>query len=381
MSRDFAAASAWADRWEPSPGTPAESDAHDDWPSLDLVACGAAKAPEREWLIDRWVPSNKATLFAGDGGVGKSLLAQLKATCVALGLPLLGLRTRKTNAAYASWEDDAEELWRRQEAICASLGVRMADLAGKLFLISYTEEDSPFLVTSDDRLGIQVTPLGRKIERLVHQHRIGLLVLDNASQIAGIDHNAVNEVAPFAHWLGTLAKHQGGSVLLLHHTNKAGQDYLGSVSYNNQFRSRLLLARPEDEQDPDVRVLTNPKANYAQAGGTITFRWFNGSFVRDEDLPPSMREEMAAISRDYADDEAFLTCLAERSRQLQAVSEKVSSTFAPKVFASMPESRRAGPRRMEEAMNRLIRRGEIERGLLPWKRDRKDVYGLRLTCA
>jgi RecA-family ATPase len=351
------------------------------WPALDLADCATRDAPPRRWVVGGWVPADKATLVAGDGGVGKSLMEQMKATCVAMGLPFLGLETRQAASAYLSWEDDAEELWRRQEAICDVLRIRMADLAGRLHLVSYTDVANPFVVTANDAHGIDITPLGRTIEQMVKQHKLGMLVLDNASQIAGIDHNSVEEVAPFAHWLGTLAKRCGGAVLLLHHTNKAGQDYLGSVAYNNQFRSRLLLARPVDCLDRDVRILTNPKANYAQAGNGITFRWFNGAFIRDEDLPDDIGAEIAAVAAANADDAAFLRCLAERTRQQLAVSEKTSSTFAPTVFATMPESRNIGKPRLEAAMNRLFRTGVIEREMLPWKRDRKDVYGLRLTCA
>jgi RecA-family ATPase len=354
-------------------------DVGSDWPALDLRACAGSRAPAREWFIDGWIPANKATLLAGDGGVGKSLLAQIKATCIAFGRPFMGMATRQANAAYASWEDDAEELWRRQEAICETMGIPMAALAGRLHLVSYTEEENPFLVTADDK-GVRVTPLGRKIERMTERHSIGLLILDNASQIAGIDHNAVDEVAPFAHWLGTLAKRNSGAVVLLHHTNKQGQDFLGSVAYNNQFRSRMLLARPDDCHDLDVRILTNPKANYAQAGNGVELRWFNGAFVRDEDLPQAQRAELAEIGRGNAENAAFLRCLDQRTAERRHVSEKVGANYAPKLFATMPEAKGIKKERLIAAMDRLFRTGVIERGFL-WRdtAEGKDIFGLRKT--
>jgi len=331
------------------------------WPALDLIACAAQSAPIREWMVSGWVPANKATLVAGDGGVGKSLIEQLKATCVALGRDFLGLPTRQANAAYLSWEDDADELWRRQEAICAALGIDMADLTGRLHLVSYTEAENPFLVVAADD-GVRVTPLGKAIEQLVDQHAIGLLVLDNASQIAGIDHNAVEQVAPFAHWLGTIAKRCRGAVLLLHHTNKAGQDYLGSVAYNNQFRSRLLLARPADCLDPDVRVLSNPKANYSRAGNSIEVRWFNGSFVRDEDLPVSIREQAARSSSTMAEDAAFLCCLRARAAQGDGrqVGPAPGPNYAPAQFEGMAEAKGLPRAKLKQAMDRLFAAGIIE---------------------
>ncbi len=355
-----------------------------DWPALDLSLCSQTTAPPREWTVEGWLPANKATLLAGDGGVGKSLLAQMQATCVAAGLPFLGVQTRQSPAAYLSWEDDQEELWRRQEAICAVLGIRMASLSSLLHLVSYTEEKAPFLVTADAEKGVTPTALGEQIEELVGRHDIGLLILDNASQIAGIDHNAVEQVAPFAHWLNSLAKSMLGSVVLLHHTNKAGDDWLGSVAYSNQFRSRLLLARPSGEVvDPDERVLTNPKANYSRAGASVVFRWFQGAFVRDDDLPPDMVRDLAETAAAAHDNELFLACLDERNRHKRPVSEQPASrTYAPKAFAEMAESKRIGRPRLEAAMDRLFRTGAVERGFI--YRDvaeGKDRFGIRRASA
>jgi len=338
-----------------------QHDDADEWPALDLVACASEPAPKREWIVEGWIPANKATLLSGDGGVGKSLLAQMKATCVAVGMPFLGLETRHMPAAYLSWEDDADELWRRQEDICGAMGIPMASLSGRLHLISYTEEESPFIVvSSNDARGVEVTALGRKIERLVDRHGVGLLVLDNASQIAGIDHNSTDEVTPFAHFLGRIAKRRNGAVELLHHTNKAGGDYLGSVAYNNGFRSRTLFARPEDAPDLDVREWSNPKANYAQAGGKIACRWFKGAFVRDEDIPPNHAAEIAANIKASAVNLHFHAMLNECLENRRTVSHVKGSNYAPTIFHRMPSGKKYTIRDYEEAMERLLALGEIK---------------------
>ena len=45
--------------------------------------------PDREWVIKDWLPKGYVTALYGDGGVGKSLLVQQLATCVATGKPFL----------------------------------------------------------------------------------------------------------------------------------------------------------------------------------------------------------------------------------------------------------------------------------------------------
>ena len=157
------------------------------------------------------------------------------------------------------------------------------------------------------------------------------------------------------------------------------------------FVSTLLLIcrlrREKDEDgnsiDPDVRVLTVGKANYAQTGEALRLRWHKWAFVRDADLLKDQREEIAEVIQASADNALFLRCLDERNRQERPVSEsKASRTYAPKEFAAMPESKRIGRTRLEAAMERLFRIGQIERGFVC--RDTgegKDRHGLRRVSA
>lgn len=347
-------------------------------PVMDLAALGLARAPERLWAVDGMMPWLKATLLTGRGGVGKSLLAQLMSTCTALGVPFLGMTTRQAASAYISWEDDAEELWRRQEAICAAMGVPMATLAGKLRLLSMTEQTDTLLVSFDTAGNRTVTPRGSQIERYAIEHEIAFLAFDNASHLMGGDHNDLKHVAGFAHWLNALAQRINGATLLLHHPNKSGDDWLGSVAYENQFRSRLFMDRPTDAIDLNARVLSNPKANYAASGGEVRFRWWRGTFLRDSDLPADAIAEIVESTEAQHDNAVFLACLTERNRQLRPVSERPSRTYAPAVFADMPESKGVGRKRLHAAMDRLFKSGAVHRSVIGWDTvKRRPLEGVR----
>jgi RecA-family ATPase len=352
-------------------------------PFLDLPYLAKLPVPPREWAVDGFMPLGKATMLTGKGGVGKSLLAQLLCTCIAFGRPFLGLKVRQMPALYASWEDDHDELWRRQSTICASLGLDLAACHGaRLDLISMADQPATVLFTiGETGLGIP-TPRGEQFADLIDMNG-GLFVLDNASHVYAGDHDKLGEVAAFAHWLNRLAKPTVNSIdqgpragLLLHHPNKAGADWLGSVAYENQFRSRLYMDRPEGN-DLDLRRLSNPKANYSRTGGEVVFRWHEGSFVRDEDLSDEHLLEIQRVAEMGRDNDIFLACLAERTRQRRAVSEKTGRNLAPVVFATMPEARGVSKARLDAAMDRLFRLGRIERAELWQGPDRKPVFGLR----
>ena len=125
----------------------------------------AAPPDPRRWLVDDWLPAGRATLLAGQGGIGKSRLAlQLSAGIASGGERLdgtdhasegcswietpspdtlkLGNATEPGGSptVYASWEDEPEEFWSRLSELSGSAApwvtperlsrLHIADMAG-----------------------------------------------------------------------------------------------------------------------------------------------------------------------------------------------------------------------------------------------------------
>jgi RecA-family ATPase len=296
---------------------------------------------------------------------------------------------------YVSCEDDFPELQRRQEAICEALRVPMGSLAAHLHLVSLAGHIGTELATyrasrvEEDEFGPRpaslLSPTQRyaALEGVAIASEIGFIALDNVAHLFAGNENIRVEVAAFVALLNRLAIRCSGSVLLIGHPNKAGDSFSGSTAWENQVRSRLFLeiARTGDGEitDPDVRTLRREKSNYARNGAEITFRWHNWAYVRDEDLPEGLAEKLANTAQATADNEIFLACLRERNRQNRPVSERFSRSYAPTVFAKMPESRGIGKARLEAAMDRLFRLETIERAVLGRDRSKgRDIEGLRI---
>lgn len=337
--------------------------------------------PERAFLWGTFLPLLQTTMLTGPGGVGKSLLAQQLLTCVAAGLPFLGRETRQRNCLYVTCEDDVDELWRRQRDICQRVGVDMQDLAGKLHLVSLCGETDTALATFDDAGQIEPSKRWRQLETTTLDRDVGLFAFDNATDAMAGDLNDIHQVAEFVNLFTGLAIRIRGCGLILHHPNKAGEDWLGSIAWHNKVRSRLILKRGETAGDHDQRALSNPKANYGPSGSDITFRWFEGAFTTDEGLPDTYFQDLAVSAEASGDNELFLQCLRQRTKEQRAVSAYPSATFAPTEFADMRESKGIGRERLKLAMNRLFSIGAIETGNLPWQRtDRHQAKGLRETA-
>lgn len=79
--------------------------------------------PNRDWVIEGWLPTGYVTAIYGDGGVGKSLLAQQLMTAVATGSSWLNIPIKQSKVYALLCEDDEPELWRRQYAINRAPGM------------------------------------------------------------------------------------------------------------------------------------------------------------------------------------------------------------------------------------------------------------------
>lgn len=348
-------------------------------------------APHREFIIPGWIARNSCGLLSGQEGVGKSLLAQQMATCAPAGLPFLGLEIARTKAIYITCEDPIDELWRRQEDINRSLGITMDSIGDSLMLVSLKGVIGNELGTFDTNGRLQVSPRYRQIEKTAREFGAGLIFLDNAAHLFPGNENARHDVAVFLGLLEQLSEAIQGAVILLAHPNKQhaqgnkqGNEYSGSTGWSAHVRNRLFLDWADKDANggflgDDGRVLRKSKANYGKKGEEVYFRWHEWAFVRDDDLPEDTAAQLREVSRANFENDCFIACLRQRNSERRAVSENKSSrTFAPKIFADMPEARGCTAEQMEQAMNRLWRLGTIERGFLwVFKGEGKPAHGIR----
>lgn len=346
-------------------------------PALDLIQLAKVRAQPKAFAISNLAPRGEVTLFTGPGSAGKSLLAQQMATAAAAGVGTLGYDLDPAPAIYLTCEDDPGQLHWRQQHICEALGVNLADLNGRLSLISRRGELDNELSASIESEDARPSPLYRRLEATIGEIGARHVWLDNVAHLFPGNENDRGEVTQFVNLLNRLAGRTGAAIVLLGHPNKSGDNYSGSTAWLNAVRSQFTI---EHDEETDVRTLRSAKANYARKGVASRFVWIDWAFVLEDDLAPDRAAALRATAQAANDNERFLTCLAEMTRQKRSVSESPNAlNFAAKVFATMPEAKGVGKERMGRAMDRLFRLGRIERAELWQGPDRKPVFGLRDT--
>lgn len=333
-----------------------------DCPPIDLLKWDGVEPPTREWIVEDWIPAGCVTALYGDGGTGKSLLAQMLATACVTGGTWLGLPATRCPAIGLWCEDDSNELISRQANINAAMGVGMRDL-GNLDLISRVGDDNLLMTFDRDGRGM-LSPLWHDLRRLALRRGARLVIVDTAADTFGGNEISRPQVRQFiSACLSRLALDIGGAVLLCAHPSVRGMadgsGVGGSTAWSNTVRSRLYLTRPDasddGDADPDRRILARRKSNYARIGNTIPIRWEHGVFRVELGMGTGMVGSIERRAKERAAEEAFLRCLdaaVAQGRSASATSN--ASIYAPRVFCSMPEAAGFRRRDLELAMERLF---------------------------
>ena len=310
--------------------------------------------PAREWLVQGLVPSRTVTLFGGDGGTGKSLLALQLAVAVAADTRWIGHDVAKGRAIFLSAEDDDDELHRRLDDILRAEG-RTYDAVAGLTMRSLAGEDA--LLAIEGQVKLLQTALFAELEARAEADAPALIVIDTLADVYPSNENDRAKVRQFIGILRGLAIKRRCAVVLLAHPSLTGLSngtgLSGSTAWNNSVRSRLYLKRITDdgyEPDPDARVLSTMKANYGRTGDELLLAWDAGRFIVRSaglEIAPDLGSTAKA-------ERVFLKLLALLTEQGRHVSAQPSTTYAPSVFAKHPDAEGMTKRALATAMEKLL---------------------------
>lgn len=336
-------------------GLPVPANDNEPLPVLSPTAWQGQPVPRREWFLEGLIPQRQVTILAGDGGVGKSLLALQIAAASALGCETIGLQPLAGRVLYLGAEDEDTEFHRRLADIVHAHHRQLSDL-DDMRLVPMADRDA--LLASPDRSGnMQPTANWLKLVAMLEEFRPGLLVLDTSADLFGGDEIKRTQVRQFIAMLRKQAIALDIAIVLLSHPSvqgmQSGSGSSGSTAWNNSVRSRLYMTEATD--DSDMRLLTTKKANYGKKGGETKLRWSEGVFVLDDGAPSAAT---GLINKKA--ETVFLSVLSKLLRQGQRLSPNPCATYAPKVISAHPDADGMDRKTLAAAQQRLLDRGVVK---------------------
>lgn len=249
---------------------------------------GKTPAP-REWEVDQWLPRGKVTSLYGDGGLGKTLIAQMLATSLSIGLDWLGEPTEHRATLCFLCEDDEDEIFRRQADINSKYMLDMSQIGAETQQPMYMcrEGQDNLLMKFENGIG-GLTPLWYKLRDAALAVDAQVIIIDTIADTFGGNEISRLEVRQFVQQclLGLSRAVNNATILVLGHPSQAGkssgQGFSGSTAWNNSVRSRWYIDRVEDTA---MIRLSRVKSNYSASGSSTDklLLWENGAFklIRD----------------------------------------------------------------------------------------------------
>lgn len=173
--------------------------------------------PEPKWLVHGVVPRGGLVMLYGPPNVGKTFLALDLAVAVASGQPWVGRETTLGRVLYVV----AEGVGGFQKRLTVVESTRRL-----------TREDTERVHFIDEPVQLQAPA---EAQRLLDTAReqiaepVDLVILDTLSRcFVGGDENNAKEVSRLVQSADRIGKETGATVLLVHHTTKAGDSERGS---------------------------------------------------------------------------------------------------------------------------------------------------------
>lgn len=324
---------------------------------LDPITLQDKPVPQRRWLVLNWIPWCTVTGLYGDGGLGKSLLAQQLMTSTAIIRPWLGLPVEHVRSLGVFCEDHEDELHRRQADINQVYGCEFSDLEDVRWLPRFGEDN--LLMTFEGSEGM-TTPFFEELLAQALEFGAQLIIIDTVADTFGGNENDRGQVRQFVQaCLGKLARDIDGCVVALAHPSRAGlatgTGDSGSTGWSNSFRSRAFLHLPEADEgaepDRNERMLSRKKANYAFREEQLELRWQKGVFIREGETDTGI---IGSINRKKAE-AIFLELLDTVTNENRPVSDSPHATnYAPGLFGKRPERDGYTKADFARAMERLF---------------------------
>lgn len=207
--------------------------------------------PEHKFCVEPLVPIGAVTLLNAHGGTGKSIFALTMGVHIALGLPIIGAKTKVGKVAYMALEDSKivvqgrifkifNELLKKQQLKKQQL---IDELTDKIIIID--RYGLPTYMAEKKYGNIITPPIADALSSLLKERKITCLFVDTFIRTNPLNENDNAEMGRLLVTYEGIAKDAECAVVLIHHLPKgnANRSYAarGASAITDNARSVLLM--------------------------------------------------------------------------------------------------------------------------------------------
>jgi hypothetical protein len=194
--------------------------------SVFTAADALKPQPPTEYLVDKVIPTCSVVMFYGDPGAGKTYAAISMGAHVAGGLEWLGYAVKKGTVLIIDEENGERRLKKRLGAALRGEGLGPDTPIFCISLANFKMDDYADCVI-----------LQGEIERTGAQ----LVIIDALADVMDGDENSKEDTQPVFSHLKKIAEVTGATIVVIHHSNKAG-GYRGSSAIKGAVDLLIQIA-------------------------------------------------------------------------------------------------------------------------------------------
>ena len=324
---------------------------------------------ETDYLFYPWFPRGKLVAVQGDSGSSKSTFMYAIGALVSIGADLLGVPCEDPgNVMFLTIEDDPGDI---KTAFVDSGGN-----IGRLLRVEDREEIAKLNLSSAG---------ARKIDNIIKEHDIKLLVLDPIQQFLAGDMNKATETRPQLARLMNIASENHICIVFLEHlgkdTSKAALHRgIGSVDIGAATRSIIqIITDPEDEFYKIAFTVKNNTAPFQDIRQGIRYQVKDhpGSFNHETKKRRHFHghAELTAKLPEYNERLYRKAQRKAEEQEKQALQKEIDYQADPLVL-TVRELSRYNPERFFICTDELIRRITEHCGHCPYQASNNKVFGI-----
>jgi RecA-family ATPase len=341
------------------------------WRAAPIGSWAGKSVPLPEYTVNDRIPSEQVFLLSGEGGGGKSSVAEHLCAAHVLGREWLGCGLRQGRAIYIECEDAERVLWWRLAAIANHYGVPIESFeAAGLQLFSLVEHDTILAFTNKRGIVEPTAAYHRLYEMAADLKPVQIAIASVANIFAGSEINRT-EVQQFIKLLNRIPAVTKGSLTLVSQPSLTGiastdishRSLSGTTQWHNAVRGRaaMEIVKPKNGEgngiDTGLRTLAFYKNQYGPPVAGMVLHWQNGLYL------PVAGTVLNGSERAAFTEQLTIMLLQRFAAQNRTVSIKRNpNNYAPTLFAETQEAEAAGitAKEFKLALERLLGQGRVE---------------------
>lgn len=264
---------------------------------------------DRSFLVRGFLHPKTVNMIYSPPGTFKSLIALDMALCLAGGDEWLGMKTKKSKILYLDKENSDSSLRDR--------------LVGLVKGHKWKRKQNPWHVHMLLKQGdLESDEFVAQVSSYVYEKKVDLVILDTLRRFGNFEENSSDSINQMYLAFQKIINGTKASVLFLHHANKEGQTYRGSVDLLGQVDS---CYRVEREGKPGS--YTNNFKMVCEKSRTGEIDQINGQFDFQEDCI-SITKLDAELEKEVLDEyEKFQKTKTLALNEIAKLCPMASSTF------------------------------------------------------